>query len=509
VVVGSGPAGATAAWELAKAGVEVIILEAGPRPPEDRFEVMDRSKDGSIPWPRASYPYETYVDDIDIDRLTVRMVGGTSLTWGATTPRFQPNDFRLRSAYGVGEDWPLTYDELEPYYVRAERLLGVSGANDNPWAPPRSAPFPMPPFPMNDTDLMVQKAAGRLGILFHQVPHARNSVPYDGRSVCLYYATCRACPIGARYGADETIRRLEAKPNVRLLTEAEVTRIELDARGRARLVVYVDAQGNEEAVAADRIILATQSVEAIRILLNSSCPEFPSGLCNRNGQLGLRFMDRPKFYIMGRIAERQRPYRQGFETATTLAFHDHAQRSEFAGARILVRENSGPSPSDIAARSGLWGRELRQEITELFGHYVTLGCYLEPLPYEHNRISTSRSVKGRSGTPGVHVHFKLMHEYETRAYHKMRKVMEDILQELGATDIRVLMPPSNAGHYMGGHRMGKSRDTSTTDSYLETHDVPGLYLATAGAYPTGGVSNPTLTTVALTMRMADRILGRA
>ncbi|GMV38530.1 MAG: hypothetical protein AMXMBFR64_02460 [Myxococcales bacterium] len=507
VVIGSGPVGAASAWALATAGVHTTVLEAGPRPPADRFAVLQRAESGAPAWPSPRYAYESQGDDPSINRLTLRMLGGTSLTWGAVTPRFLPADFRMQTLYGVAEDWPLTYEELEPWYVRAERLLGVSGTVDNPWSPPRSAPYPMGPFAMSETDRLVQAAGAKVGVPFHHVPTARNSIPYDGRPACQSFATCRTCPIGGMYSADQTMSRIERLPHVRVLTEAEAVRIETSRSDAVCRVLYLDASDRTHAVEADVVVVATQAVEAVRLLLNSASGAFPQGLANRNGQLGRWFMDRPKFYVMGRVDQRLSPYRLGFETATSLAMHDHPGRSEYSGGRILVRENAGPSPADVSARSGLWGQALREEIAELFGHWITLGCYLEPLPREDNRVTLSTRLRGRAGLPAPRVDLRLMGPYVERGYHELRRVMERILEAAGAHDVRVLVPPSITGHYMGGHRMGSNPETSTINSCLQAHDVPGLYLATAGAFPSGGISNPTLTTIALALRMAASITG--
>lgn len=508
IVVGSGPAGAAAAQALVGAGVDTLLLEAGKRAPEDRFDVMDRALLGEIPWESPSYPYEMRGDDIELDVFAIRMLGGSSLAWGAVAPRFLPNDFRMRSAHGVGVDWPLTYDELEPHYAAAERLMGISGAHDNRWAAPRSSDFPMPAFPMSDSDHLVKAAAGRAGIALHSVPVARNSTTYDGRSACSYYGTCRACPIGAMYSSDQTIARLEGNRRFTLVTEAEVVRVEVDRGRRARGVVWRDAGGVEHAATAPIVILAVQAVETVRLLLTSESTAFPHGLANGSGMLGKYFIEHPKFYMRGRVREALHPHRQGFETGSSYQFHDHDRRGEYAGGRLLVRENAGPSPAVLAARSGRWGRALKDEIREVFGHYVTLGAFLEQLPYESNRISLSTRRRRPDGAAAARVDFSLVGEYETRGFHAMRDVMLRIFDELGARDVEVITQPANSGHYMGGHRMGTDPATSVVDPFLEAHDVPGLFLASGGAFPTSGIMNPTLTTVALTLRMADRILER-
>ena len=154
--------------------------------------------------------------------LAVRKVGGSSLAWGAVSPRFLENDFRLKSRYGVGEDWPLAYRDLAPDYLAAEQFMGVSGHDDNPFVPAREAPFPMRGFEMSDTDLFVKQACDRLDIRLHSIPTARNTEPYRGRSKCLNYGVCRACPIGAIYSSDQTVDELLDFENFHLISGAHV-----------------------------------------------------------------------------------------------------------------------------------------------------------------------------------------------------------------------------------------------------------------------------------------------
>lgn len=500
-IVGSGPLGAAAAKVLIDAGTRVTMLEAGKRPTSDRFSLLERAVRREIPWNFRPWRYESVGDDLDMNTFAIRMLGGSSLAWGAVTPRFLENDFRLRSRHGIGRDWPIDYDDLEPYYLAAERLMGVAGSDDTAWWPRRSAPYPMPAFPMSNTDKFVKSGCDKLGIPLVPVPVARNSVDHLGRPKCAHYAVCRACPIGAMYASDMTVNALEKHSRFTLKLGASVVRIEKDSSGAAHRVVWMDEDHVEHAIEADRIILAVQGVETVRLLLDS-------GLANENGQLGRGLMEHPKFYVMGRVAPVLDAHRYGFETATTLLFHDHPRRGEYAGGRLMVREGAGPSPAEIARTSGLWGKALADEIREVFGHYVTLGAFLEQLPYDDNRVTLSDTIENEHGRPAAKIEFNLMRDYETKGYLAMKREIERIMDALGATDVRVIMEPSIGGHYMGTHRMGHDPETSVTTDRLECHSVKNLFLASSGAFPTGGISNPTLTGVALTMRMADYILGR-
>ncbi len=507
VIAGSGPMGAVTAKICVRAGLRVAMLEGGDHPPKNRYAMMERAMREEIAWKFDPWQYETHGDDLRLNTFAIRKVGGSSVAWGAVTPRFLVNDFRLASEYGVALDWPVTYDEIEKDYGKAEWFMGVSGAADDSFNGPRSTPYPMPAFPMGKTDLYVKQACDRLGIEVHSVPSARNSEPFQGRSRCINYAICRACPNGALYSSDYTVRELMREPNFRLITGAHVAKVLLDATGKAEALLYHTEDGSAHRIEGARFVLATQAVENCRILLNSKTSARPEGVANSSGTLGTHLTEHVKFYYQAEVPEKLDPHLRGYETATTLQFHDHPERGRFAGGRILIRENGGPSPAHIASESGHWGEDLKQEIARTFGRFVTLGAFMEQLPYEENHVSLSDSRVDAFGMPVARVDFKLMKAYEKRGFKEMSKIIRRIYKEMDARNIKLALEPSVSGHYMGCHRMGDDPAKSVTDSRLRCHDVENLYLASIGAFPTGGISNPTLTGVALAIRMAESITG--
>ncbi|MCB1097284.1 MAG: GMC family oxidoreductase [Verrucomicrobiae bacterium] len=508
IIVGSGPVGAAAADVLVRAGMTVAMLESGEKPERNRFNVMERSLDNSVAWDFEPWQYEMNGDDLKLNTFAVRKVGGSSLAWGAVCPRFLENDFRLQSLYGVGMDWPINYAQMAPDYLAAERFMGVSGHDDNPFLPKREAPFPMEGFDMSDSDLLVKEACDKLGIQLHSIPTARNTKTYQGRSKCINYSLCRACPVGAMYSSDQTVDRLREFENFHLITKAHVRKVIVGADNKIEGVRFHDGKGHERTLHAEHVIMAAQAVENVRILLSSRTSAFPDGVANSSGLLGKYLTEHMKFYVMGRVPHRLSPHLRGYETAASQQFQDHPNRDKIAGGRIIVRENAGPVPLDLALRSGKWGRALKDEIQQTFGSFVTLGAFMEQLPYEDNCIDLSPTVKNAFGDPAPRIKFDLMRGYEKRGYRMMKGKLTTILNELGAEDIREIMPPSVGGHYMCCHRMGNSIEDSVVNSYCEAHDVQNLYLAGSGSFTTGGISNPTLTGVALALRTARRITER-
>jgi choline dehydrogenase-like flavoprotein len=236
-IVGAGAAGGVVALELARRGLRVIVLESGPRHDfARRWEYVRRYLGHQNPWRTPLLELDRHTvggpQPYRLEGRRARGVGGSTLHWEGYTLRLHASDFRLRSLHGIGEDWPLSYHELEPYYGLAEKALGVAGASDEPWASPRSTPFPLPPFAFSYSDALFSRACQGLGIGLHHLPQARNSVAYAGRAQCQACGTCQVCPTGAKASTDLThIPDAEATGNARVITDATVLRLELDRSG--------------------------------------------------------------------------------------------------------------------------------------------------------------------------------------------------------------------------------------------------------------------------------------
>ena len=191
-----------------------------------------------------------------------------------------------------------------------------------------------------------------------------------------------------------------------------------------------------------------------QILLRSRCDAFPDGLANRSGVLGRYIMDHVKFFLMGRIPTKINPHAKGFETAGSSQYHDHQDRSLYSGARLLIRDNSGPTPLEGALASGKWGKDLKEEIKDVFGSYLTLGMIMEQLPQYENRITLSPKLKNEYGDPAPHIQFNLMSDYERRGHQELTAVLMRVFDALGAKDVRTLLKPAVSGHHIGGQSYG-------------------------------------------------------
>ncbi|MFD1686903.1 GMC family oxidoreductase [Halobellus litoreus] len=506
-VVGSGPAGALVAHRLAEQGSDVVVLEAGPRFDfANRREQQERHIRPGMedPWemggPRDAYT--TAGRHYPLNAARVKGVGGSTLHWQGMVMRLHERDFEMETRHGVGVDWPIDYEDLRPYYVEAERALGVAGAMDNPYAPPREEPFPLSAFPPSYSDSLFAEACERLGIDMHSVPNARNSEPYDGRAACQGYGTCRpVCPSGAKYTAESHVEKAEST-GARLIDRAPVQRLEHDAAGDAvEAAVYATPDGTEHRQPARRFVLACGGVENARLLLLSESEQYPDGLANTSNAVGRFFMDHLFAGAGGRLDEPTRQNHVGFITSECHQFYDDEDPVE--GTKLEFLNYAGPSPVIEALHAETWGDELLEQLRESYGTHIAMGGLVEQLPDAENRITLDLNRRDDHGNPVPHVEWSLA-DRTKRAIRRANDVQHAILEELGV-DIEWTVGPDATGpayHQMGTTRMGTDPTSSVVDAECRTHDLSNLWIVGSSVFPTGGAMNPTLTIAALSLRAA-------
>ena len=511
-IIGAGAAGGIMALELARRGVEVAVLESGPRHDfRQRRDYVRRYLNHENPWRTSVTGLDRYSGSGAATNFLggkqVRGVGGGTLHWEGYALRLHADDFRMRSLYGIADDWPISYMDLERWYARAERALGVAGTADDPWASPRSTPFPLPAFPFSYSDGLFARTCRSLGIALHSMPQARNSVAYGGRSQCRACGTCHVCPTGAKASTDLThVPEAEATGKARVLTDATVLSLDVDHSGQVSAAVYARSDKVEHRVTARVFVVAAGAVETVRLLLLSSSREFPEGLANRSGLVGKFFMSHPSVDVTARASDKVYPYRIGFSTAMSRQFaiaRDRAARGAFF---LEFLNSAGPTPDEIAAASGLWGGALRQRVRDEFGRRVGIRIYCEQLPERGNGVSLDANARDYFGNPVAHLHYNVG-VYEQEALEEAKAVAGQIFKAMGLTDIRPAAL-TFAGHLIGTHRMGNDPHTSVVDPDLRAHDVPNLYLVGSGCFVTSSASPPTLTIAALAIRAAEHIAVR-
>jgi choline dehydrogenase-like flavoprotein len=410
----------------------------------------------------------------------------------------------MRSTFGVAADWPISYDDLEPYYGQAEHEIGVAGEADNPFAGPRSTPYPMPPIPFSYADKVLKRTTDRLGIEFHHTPQARNSVPYGGRSQCLSCALCDCCPSAAKATFDRThAEPAEATGLVRFITDATTLRIECDNQGRAKRAIYAGVDRVEHAVEAGVFVVSCGGIETPRLLLLSRSAQFPDGLANRSGLAGKYLMNHPVAAVSGRFEESFYPFRVSFESTESFQFYATKTRDETGAFLMNMNNRSGFTPAGIANKTATWGDELERTIRREFGHNLSLSAGVEQLPDEKNTVTLDPDGRDYFGQPIPLITYGF-DDYTQRALDRAAAMQGEIMKAAGALEIS---PPARwwPGHHLGTTRMGTDPKTSVVNANLQAHDVPNLYLVTTGAFVTGGVANPTLTLAALALRAAEHI----
>jgi len=525
VIVGAGIAGTLVGYRLASAGRDVLILEAGPW--VDRAEALRAYRSNPIKTPDAPYPSQPYAPRPTVLDLRdgyyvqdgpatfgstyERRVGGTTWHWQGTAMRFVPNDFRLRTLYGVGHDWPIDYDELEPWYVEAEREIGVAGDPEDDLDSPRSAPYPLPPIPASYVDRRIDAVLRPLGMRVRLSPHARNSIPFQNRPPCCGSNTCvPICPVGAKYDAS-VHARLAQRVGTRILDRAIAHRIDVDAEGRTTAVAFKRPDGSEHKAVGRQFVIAAHGVETPRLLLMSRSDRLPDGVANSSGQVGRNLMDHPVQVSLALARDPVYPYRGPGEISGIEHMRDGAFRSRHGAFRMPIG-NDGWSfggetivaLAETLIAEGKRGRELRAALADAGLRQVRLAALLEQLPDPDNRVTLAEE-RDALGLPRPKLTYAI-DDSVLSAREEARRLADLVFDGLDATRRIHVDSLFGAGHIMGTYRMGTDPVTSVADPFGRTHDHPNLFLVGSGVFPTGATANPTLTLAALALRTAAEMI---
>ena len=511
-IVGAGPAGSLVADRLASRGHEVVVLDAGPR--FDQTERVKRMEKAIRPafgrpdiWDVGGDrdAYESAGErHYPLNRTRVKGIGGSTLHWQGMVMRLHEADFASASERGVGADWPIEYGDLQSYYAAAESEMGVAGADDNPFAPPREEPHPMPAFPPSYSDSLFAEACEELEIAMHSVPNARNSEGYDGRSSCQAFGTCRpVCPSGAKYDGSVHAERA-AENGATVIDRAPVQRLE-HGPDRISAAVYATPDGTEHRQEAEAFVVAAGGVETPRLLLLSESEHYPDGLANSSGAVGRYFMDHVFAGAGGVLDEPTRQNHVGFLTSESHQFYDEAD-DEIAPFKLEFFNFAGPSPVGLALTGEDWGDALLERIRGEYGNHVTVGALIETLPQAENRVGLHPERTDDHGNPVPEIHWSI-DDRAKRTIERANEIQHRILDKLGATErwtqgVEGTVPTN---HHMGTTRMGSDPSASVVDSSLRTHDLENCWIASSSVFPTAGAMNPTLTIGALALKAADHV----
>lgn len=501
VVVGIGSAGGVLIQRLAKAGFSVVGLEVGPFWDTERDWVSDEAGSHGLYW-----------NDLRItggkEPLALgannsgRGVGGGSVHWAGFTPRLHPSDFRVRSQDGVGVDWPISYDDLKPYYELMEREIPVAGPAYYPWGDPHG--YSYAPHPMGGVAESLVRGCTRLGIpVVAGGPVAINSGSHGSRPHCIYRGFClQGCKVGAKQSTLVSHVPDAIRHGAEVRDNCMVARVNLGADGRVTGVTYFDEQRREREQRAKVVIVSGYAIETPRLLLNSACAGHEQGLANSSGTLGKYLMAQIGNVVFGCFEQPVRMYKAPPANALTEEFYETDPRNDFV--RGYAIQTVGPLPISFARHmmvaKGAWGWGMRRVMMD-YNHWSALGVLGEILPWADNTVTLAPD-KDQYGLPVARVTFNL-HENDHKIAAAGVAKAEDILRAAGATE--VAQEPRYA-HLVGGARMGASASDSVVNGFGRTWDIPNLFICDGSVLPTQGSANPGLTIQALAARTADYLI---
>ena len=523
IVVGAGGLGSAVAVTLAKAGKSVIMLEAGPDIPNwkviQNWQSAARKDNwiepyGDYPWAPNSFTQGYLNKDIDTLRWpgTIRAVGGTSRHWTGITWRFLPEDFKLKSTHGVGRDWPIDYDDLEPFYTEAEYFIGVTGMDNVDQSgkhpgeayPPRSKPYPMPPEAKPYAVQRLQMRLASRGMQVLHAPNARASVNYDGRPACIGNNICQTpeCPIGAKFSGRMAVDKAIAA-GVELRSEAVVDKLQKDAAGKITSLSYQKPDGSRQTLKAKTYVIAGHALETPKLLMMN-------GLANRSDQLGRNLMVHPGFASFFQVDEPLWQGRGQYNHSIVVNFRagDHRKTSASFSMSPWNVNNTIDITALLLQNHRMIGSKLDEAIPHAVGHALMTLSILEDLPDPANRVSLNASWKDALGHPGLNFEYKVG-AYTKACVPNIFSNAANIAQAMGVTE-----PPFHEyfvthGHLMGTTIMGDDPSSSVVDRNLRCHDHENLFLVTTGVYPTSTCVNPTLTGYALAFRAGHYVAEHA
>ena len=542
-VVGSGAGGGMAAYTLTRAGADVVVLEAGapwsltedsamltwpyesPRRGAATRERPFGEFDGCIGgWEIDGEPY-TRAPGTRFDWWRARMVGGRTVHWGRISLRFGPFDFRRKSLDGLGDDWPISYDDVKPYYDRVDRLVGIFGSRENLPNEPDGIFLP-PPRP-RCYELVVKQAADRLGVTCIPSRLSILTRPLNGRPACHYCGQCnRGCKTNSNFSSTGVLIAPALETGrLTLLTNAMAREVTVDAQGRATGVAYIDkSDGSDRHVRARVVVLAASACETARLLLNSKSARFSGGLANGSGTVGKYLTDTTGTDVAGYIPRLEDGLPHNEDGTGSLHLYmpwwlDNKRLDFPRGYHIEIWGGRGvPSYGFMGGihrspEGGGYGRALKDQYRRYYGATVGFSGRGEMIPNDESYCEIDPSVVDRWGIPVLRFHWKWTdHEYKQVKH--MQETFRALVAEMGgqvfspmpsAEDGYGIAPGGRIIHELGGARMGADPRTSVVNGWCQAHEVKNLFLADGAPFVSQADKNPTWTILALAWRTSDRI----
>jgi len=503
VVVGVGAAGGVLVQRLARFGLSVVGFDAGPFWDVERDWVSDEKGSHKLYWNTLRITGGPNPITLGANN-SGKGVGGGTVHFAAFTPRFHPSDFMEHTLDGVGVDWPFRYETLKPYYAMIEREMPVAGPARYPWGDPHG--YPYGPLESGEYANLLVRGCSRLGIrAVAGGPIAINSGAYGDRPHCIFRGFClQGCKVAAKASTLYTHVPDGIANGAEIRDRCMVSRINLGKDGLVNGVTYLDPDLKEREQKAKVVLVCGYAIETPRLLLMSSCPGHENGLANSSGLVGRYLMVQSANVVMGRFPGLIRQYKAPPANACTEEFYETDHTRDFA--RGFSIQTVGPLPCTFAkemlAAKGAWGWGMRKVMMD-YNHWAAFGLLGEILPHEDNRIDLS-DEKDEYSLPAPRIRFEL-HENDKKMIAWAVPRIEEIMRAAGAEE--TAQEPRYA-HLIGGCRMGVDRQTSVTDQFGRTHDIPNLFCCDGSICPTQGAANPALTIQALAARTADYLIAQ-
>ncbi|MFS0728155.1 GMC family oxidoreductase [Paenibacillus sp. 1P07SE] len=538
IVIGAGAGGSVAAAELSEAGLRVLVVERGSwlrydQIGSDHLRNHRLSKYGHNTGPHIDGHPRTFISSQGEERVTLPFegdyhnnamtVGGGTRVYGAQAWRFHPDDFRMASRYGVPEgsslsDWPISYDELERFYDRAEWEIGVSGdGTAHPGRGVRQRAYPMPALAGTLEAERLAAGAAKLGWNVGPVPLLINSEARDGRPACVRCGQCVgfACPNDSKNGGHNTMLvRALATGNCDLLCDVMVERIDTEGGCRAtgvRLVQDMDGEVLRRSVRAGHVVVAAGAIESARLLLNSATPDDPDGLGNRSGQVGRHLQGHVYAGAYGLYDE---PVQDGLGPGVSIATFrfEHSPTSGIIGGGLLANEFTRLPlihwHRALASDAPRWGKAGKEAMRHSYLRTSQIQGPIQEIPAPDARVRVSSRVRDRFGLPVVQLSGSV-HPESLRAAAYLAEQAEQWLLASGARHVWRTRPGgglSGGQHQAGTLRMGDDPASSVTDPLGRVHGYDNLWVSDGSVHVTNGGVNPVLTILALAFRTSEHLV---
>ena len=532
-IIGSGSAGGILAKELATAGFDVVVFEQGPYRRASDFthdeysvlvnaELMGGGPDASGQTFRADESEEATKAEFGPLEYA-QTVGGSSVHFSANFWRFREVDFKERSLLGPISgtnfaDWPIDYAELEPYYTRVDWEIGVSG-EPGPNDSFRSKPFPLPPLPTKSSGVLLEKAAKKLGLTAQQEPHAILSQPFNGRSGCIHCGHCMffGCEAGAKSSTLAAMIPLaEATGRCEIRDRSAVFRIETDASGRAREVLYYDKDGKEQGQLAKAVIVSANGAETARLLLLSASERHPNGLANSSGFVGRNLMLNAHGLVNGVFEHPLNDYKS---VQVSKIIHDFYESDEsrgfYGGGGIDARPLFSATPifhslMGMPPDVPTWGKAWKDAFAHNFTRQMSMVAATTSLAMDRNNVTLDPNNTDQWGRPSLRTTYR-DHDDDLSMVRFLVSKCEELMDAAGAEKQWAfdVAPTTNSAHLLGTARMGDDPASSVVDRFHRSHDVPNLFICDGSSFVTSGRGQPTMTIMALAFRAAEHIAAAA